>query len=154
MTLHSAALAAYHRDGGLHVFLAHPGGPFFARRDAGAWTLPKGVHDPATEDPWDAARREFAEEIGVPAPDGTPLDLGTATLRSRKVVHGFAVLATPELAFVASNTCELEWPRGSGRRITIPEVDRAQWFPMAEARERINPGQVPLLDRLAGLLTG
>ena len=149
MTVHSAGLLAFHRDGGLHVFLAHPGGPFFARKDDGAWSLPKGVFDPATEDAAAAARREFAEEIGVPAPEGALLDLGTVTLKSRKVVHGFAVEAVPELTFAVSNTFELEWPRGSGRTRSYPEVDRAGWFTFAEAQTKLNSGQLPLLARLA-----
>lgn len=149
MPLHSAALLAYHRDGDLFVLLAHPGGPFFARKDDGHWSLPKGVYDPATEDPWAAARREFTEEIGAPAPDGPALDLGTVTLKSRKVVHAFAVEAPAGLGFVASNTFDLEWPRGSGRTRSYPEVDRAEWFPLEQARLKIHPGQAVLLDRLA-----
>lgn len=152
MSTHSAALLAYHRVDGLHVFLAHPGGPFFTRKDEGHWSLPKGVFDPATEDPWPAARREFTEEVGVPAPDGLPLDLGTTTLRSGKVVHAFAVQAPPTLAFVASNTFDLEWPRGSGRPRSFPEVDRAAWFDLTGARRKLHPAQVVLLDRLVTLL--
>lgn len=153
MTQHSAALAAYHLAGGVHVFLAHPGGPFYTRRDLGHWTLPKGLFDPATEDPWQAARREFTEEVGVPAPAGTPVDLGTVRLPSGKLVHGFAVCAPPTLAYLMSNTFELQWPHGSGRTRHFPEVDRAEWFELAEARRRVHPGQLPLLERLETRIT-
>lgn len=149
MTVHSAGVLPYHLDGGLHVFVVHPGGPFWARKDDGAWSLAKGVFDPATEDAWAAARREFVEEVGADLPDVDPIDLGVVVLRSRKQVHGYAVPAGADLAFVASNTFEVEWPRGSGRLRSYPEVDRAQWFPAAQARVKLSPGQVLLLERLA-----
>ncbi|WP_206080120.1 NUDIX domain-containing protein [Propioniciclava coleopterorum] len=103
---------------------------------------------PGEESPTDAARREFLEEVGVPAPPGDLLDLGEVRLSSGKRVHGFAVGATLDLAFVSSNTFEVEWPRRSGRMQTYPEVDRAGWFDLAKARTRLTQGQVPFLDRL------
>ena len=128
------------------------GGPFWARRDLGGWSIPKGEFDPAGEDPLIAALREFVEEIGVPAPTGTPIDLGVHVQRGGKRVHAFAVEADPTLAFLASNTFPLEWPRGSGRIQQFPEIDRAQWFELDEARRRVVSGQVPILDALAARL--
>ena len=133
------------------VFLAHPGGPFWARRNAGAWSIPKGEYDALTEDPWLAAQREFAEEIGIPVPSGVPIDLGEAVQPSRKRVRTFAVEVPDPAAvvFVASNEFELEWPRGSGRIRRFPEVDRAQWFDLATARVKVLSGQLPIIEALA-----
>jgi predicted NUDIX family NTP pyrophosphohydrolase len=140
------------RDGEREVLLVHPGGPFWARKDAGVWSIPKGEHDPS-EDPLDAARREFAEELGSgppsPAAGEVPVDLGEIRQRAGKRVRAFAQpgdLATDD---VHSNTIEIEWPPRSGRRIEIPEVDRAEWFTLERAREKLIPAQVELLDRLA-----
>jgi predicted NUDIX family NTP pyrophosphohydrolase len=140
------------RDGEREVLLVHPGGPFWARKDAGVWSIPKGEHDPG-EDPLDAARREFAEELGSHPPSPTageaPLDLGEIRQRAGKRVRAFAQpgeLATDD---VRSNTIEIEWPPRSGRRIEIPEVDRAEWFTLERARAKLIPAQVELLDRLA-----
>lgn len=130
----------------------HPGGPFFARKDLGAWSLPKGEYD-EDEEPLAAARREFAEEIGSPAPLGTARSLGEVRLRSGKRIVAWALEGDLDVATVQSNTFELEWPRRSGRRIEVPEVDRAQWFSVNEARRRLNPGQVPLVDRLVAALS-
>ena len=145
--VHSAALLAYRRGpDGLAVFLAHMGGPFWAHQDAGAWSIPKGLYDPAAEDPLAAARREFAEEIGTAAPLGETADLGEFRQRSGKLIRAFAVAVTGDVQFVVSNTFDLEWPRGSGRMQSFPEIDRAQWFDLPTARRKMSPGQLPLLD--------
>ncbi len=140
-----------HRDveGRLEVLLVHPGGPFWARRDAGAWSIPKGEYEP-DEEPLEAARREFAEELGAAPPAGEPTDLGEVHQKSGKVVHAWALEGDLDPAAVKSNTFALEWPPRSGQMREFPEIDRAQWFGVEEARERINPAQVALLDRLAG----
>lgn len=138
-----------HRDGGggLEVLLVHPGGPFWARRDAGAWSIPKGEYEP-DEDPVHAARREFAEELGVPPPPGELADLGEVRQKSGKFVRAWALAGDLDPDAIVSNTLELEWPPRSGRMREFPEVDRAQWFGLVEAREKINPAQAALLDRL------
>jgi predicted NUDIX family NTP pyrophosphohydrolase len=144
----SAGILLYrHRDGALEVLLVHPGGPMWAKRDAGAWSIPKGEYEPA-EEPLAAARREFAEELGTPAPDGEPVDLGQVRQRSGKVVRAWALPGDLDAAAIVSNTCMVQWPPRSGRQIEIPEVDQAQWFDMASAREKINPAQVAFIDRL------
>ncbi len=154
MAVQSAGLLPYRRDGaGLHVFLVHMGGPFWARRDEGGWSVAKGLTDPC-EDPADAARREFAEEVGVPAPPGDLVDLGSRRMPSGKLVRVFAVEAPASLAFVASNTFALEWPRGSGRIQDFPEVDRAAWFTLDEARTKLVAGQIGFLDTLADRVGG
>ena len=137
------------RDGAREVLLVHPGGPFWARRDAGAWTIPKGECEPG-EDPRECALREFEEELGLPAPDRAALtELGAVRQRGGKLVTAFAAAGDLDPAAVRSNTFTIEWPPRSGRTQEFPEVDRAQWFPLPEARERINPAQAELLDRLA-----
>jgi predicted NUDIX family NTP pyrophosphohydrolase len=144
----SAGLLLYRLGAhGHEVLLAHPGGPFFARRDAGAWTIPKGA-PLAGESLVDAARREFSEEIGLPAPEEL-FELGSVRQRSGKTVHAWAALATGPREFVVrSNAFELEWPRGSGRIQRFPEVDRAEFFPPKLAAEKILAAQRPFLDRL------
>jgi predicted NUDIX family NTP pyrophosphohydrolase len=146
----SAGLLPYHRgaDGVLHVFVGHMGGPFWAHRDEGAWSIAKGEYEPHEDDPVAVALREFTEEIGVPPPTGALLDLGVHLQRSGKRVHAYAVAAEPSLAFVASNLFELEWPRGSGVLQWFPEIDGAAWFTVDEARRKVLPGQVPILDAL------
>jgi predicted NUDIX family NTP pyrophosphohydrolase len=139
------------RGDGLEVLLVHPGGPAWSKRDAGAWSIPKGEY-PDGEDPLDAARREFEEELGSPAPPGDAEDLGEIRQRSGKRVHGWALPGDLDVSTVVSNTVDFEWPPRSGRVIEIPEVDRAEWFGLGVAREKINAGQVPLLDRLEELL--
>jgi predicted NUDIX family NTP pyrophosphohydrolase len=137
-------------DGTLEVLLVHPGGPFWARKDAGAWSVPKGeLAD--DEDPLAAARREFTEELGTPAPDGPFVALGEVRQKAGKVVHAWAVEGDLDPATVVSNTFTIEWPRGSGRLREFPEVDRAEWFDLEEAAARILEGQRPLLDALAAL---
>ncbi len=147
----SAGLLPYRRrDGRIEVLLVHPGGPFFARRDLGVWSLAKGEIDPG-EDALAAAVREFREETGF-APEGPFRPLGSVRQHAGKIVQAWAFAADYDPAELRSNTFTLEWPPGSGRRTAFPEVDRAAWFDLEEARRRIVPGQRPFLDRLAGLL--
>ena len=143
-----------HRGGGdsLEVLLVHPGGPAWSRRDAGAWSIPKGEYS-AGEDPLAAARREFEEELGVPAPDGEAADLGEIRQRAGKRVRAWALPGDLDAGAIVSNTFPFQWPPRSGKWITVPEVDRADWFRLDVAREKINPGQVPLLDRLERFLS-
>jgi predicted NUDIX family NTP pyrophosphohydrolase len=129
------------------VLLVHPGGPLWTNRQEGAWSIPKGELDPG-EDPVSAAEREFGEELGSPPPPGTRIELGDVTQASGKVVSAWAVAGDLDPAGVVSNLFELEWPPRSGRRARYPEVDQAKWFPIEEARRRINPAQETLLDRL------
>lgn len=147
----SAGLLLYRRTPrGLEVLLAHPGGPFWAGRDLGAWTIPKGMADPG-EDLLDAARREFEEETGIPAA-GPFAPLGSVRQKAGKRVHAWAWEGDADADRVTSNTSRTEWPRGSGRWITYPEVDRCAWFDVATAREKILPAQAELIDRLEALL--
>lgn len=150
----SAGLLLYrHAGAGLEVLLVHPGGPVWARRDAGAWSVPKGEYLEG-EEPLAAARREFAEELGSEPPaEAAYLDLGDVRQKAGKVVAAWAVAGDLNTDTVTSNTFTIEWPPRSGRMRTFPEVDRAQWFSLPEARERINPAQVALLDRLQTALT-
>ena len=148
----SAGLLLWRRRADLQVFLVHPGGPYFARKDAGSWGIPKGELDGA-EDPQAAARREFAEETGFVIPAGAPLTpLRPVRLRSGKQVVAWAVEHDVDPAALVSNTCEIAWPPRSGRRLVIPEVDRGDWFALPAARNKINPGQLPLLAELEGLV--
>ena len=140
------------RDGAVQVLLVHPGGPAWARRDLGAWSIPKGEYLPE-EDPLEAARREFGEELGAPPPDGEVYDLGEVRQKSGKLVRAWALRGDLDADAVTSNTFALEWPPKSGRTIEVPEVDRASWFTLAQAREKLNPAQVSLLDRLQGLIS-
>jgi predicted NUDIX family NTP pyrophosphohydrolase len=143
----SAGLVPFRRSAGrLEVFLVHPGGPYWARKDRGAWSIPKGEFS-AGEDPLDAAVREFREETGLEA---TAPFLPLAPIRQAggKVVHAWAFEGDCDAGSIRSNTFTLEWPPGSGRSREYPEVDRAAWFEWPEARERILPSQVPLLDQL------
>jgi predicted NUDIX family NTP pyrophosphohydrolase len=122
----------------------------WARRDDGAWSIPKGEYA-VDEDPEAAARREFVEELGTAAPEGEAMDLGEIRQRGGKRVRAWALEGDLDVARVVSNTCEVEWPPRSGRLIEIPEVDRAEWFTVDDAREKINPAQAELLDRLIAL---
>lgn len=125
----------------------HPGGPFWARRDAGAWSIPKGETDPG-EDPLAAARREFTEELGSPPPDGPAMPLGEVRQKSGKRVTGWALAGDLDPATVVSNSFSIEWPPRSGRMQQFPEVDRAQWFGLDSAREKLIAAQAAFLDRL------
>jgi predicted NUDIX family NTP pyrophosphohydrolase len=144
----SAGILLWRRGpAGLEVFLAHMGGPFWARKDAAAWSIPKGEFDP-DEEPLAAALREFAEEIGVTAPAITYSLLGEFRQSSGKIVTAFAAESDFEVAEVHSNTFPVEWPPKSGRIQNFPEVDRAEWMPVADAQWRLVKGQVPLLEAL------
>lgn len=129
------------------MLLVHPGGPVWARRDLGAWSIPKGEYQ-EPEDPLAAARREFEEELGSPPPDGEALELGEVRQKSGKLVRAWAVAGDLDPEGIVSNTFSMQWPPRTGRLREFPEVDRAQWFGLAQARERINPAQVALIDRL------
>ena len=134
--------------GGTEVLLVHPGGPYWAKRDHGAWSIPKGEYEDG-EDARACALREFAEELGTPAPDAAELvDLGEVRQKNGKVVTAWALEGDLDAAAIRSNTFSVEWPPRSGRTQEFPEVDRAEWFRLAEARERILPAQAALLDRL------
>jgi predicted NUDIX family NTP pyrophosphohydrolase len=147
----SAGLLLFRRTGGgLEVFLAHPGGPFWARRDAGAWSIPKGVVD-AGEEPLAAACREFEEETGI-KPTGPFLPLGSIRQKAGKHVHAWAWEGNADPATTRSNEMRTEWPRGSGRWLTFPEVDRCAWFDPQTAHEKINPAQAEFIDRLRNAL--
>jgi predicted NUDIX family NTP pyrophosphohydrolase len=148
----SAGLLLFRRRAGrLEVFLAHPGGPFWANRDDGVWTLPKGLVA-GGEDLLAAARREFEEETGI-RPTGPFLPLGQVRQKSGKVVHAWAWEGDADPEKVRSNTMRLEWPRGSGRWLVFPEVDRCAWFDPAQAREKLIAAQAAFVDRLAAELT-
>jgi predicted NUDIX family NTP pyrophosphohydrolase len=132
--------------GGLALLLVHPGGPFWARKDEGAWSIPKGEYEEG-EEALAVAMREFTEEVGV-AVDGAFLDLGEVTQPGRKVVRAFALAGDVDVNNLKSNTFEMEWPPKSGRRQSFPEVDRAEWFAPDAARRKILAGQRPFIERL------
>jgi predicted NUDIX family NTP pyrophosphohydrolase len=147
MPKQSAGLLMYRRrNGALEVLLVHPGGPFWARKDLGAWSIPKGEHEP-DEDPLAAARREFAEETGI-LPEGDFIALNPVRQRSGKNVRAFAIEADIDPATIKSNTFVMEWPPRSGRRHEFPEIDRAAWFTIDEAKHKLNAGQVALVEEL------
>jgi predicted NUDIX family NTP pyrophosphohydrolase len=144
----SAGLLVFRRAGaGIEVLLGHMGGPFWARKDAGAWSIPKGEYD-ADEPPQAAARREFAEELGMPPPDGPLIELGEVRQAGGKTVSAWAVEGELDPADVVPGTFRLEWPRGSGRMQEFPEVDRVAWFGLDSARAKLVSAQRDLLDRL------
>jgi predicted NUDIX family NTP pyrophosphohydrolase len=134
----------------LEVLLAHPGGPFWANRDAGAWTIPKGVVEEG-EDLLDAARREFHEETGITA-TAPFLPLGYIKQKAGKTVHAWAWEGDADAATIVSNETKTEWPRGSGKWLTFAEVDRCQWFDATAAREKMNPAQAELVERLQAIV--
>lgn len=155
MTSRSAGLLIYRqgpRDA-LEVLLVHPGGPFWAERDEGSWSIPKGEHGD-DEDPRAAAHREVAEELGTPPPARPGLDLGEVRQKGGKRVRCWAVPGDLDVERIESNAFELEWPPRSGRFQTFPEVDRAAWFGLPEARVKLLEGQRPFLDRLVEGLAG
>ncbi len=143
----SAGLLMFRRRGGaLEVLLVHPGGPFWAKKDLGAWTLPKGEIAEG-EDEVATARREFEEETGL-RPEGALLPLGSVKQKGGKVVHAWAFEGDADAGAIRSNTYQVQWPPGSGQSRTFPEVDRAEWFSLDEARRRLNPAQAELIDTL------
>lgn len=139
------------RPAGVDVLLGHMGGPFWARRDEGAWSIPKGELD-VDEEPLTAARREFSEELGSPAPDGPAIDLGEIRQSGGKRVRAWAIEGDLDVTAVVSGTFELEWPPRSGRTAVFPEIDRAAWFELGIARTKVVSAQAELFDRLARLL--
>jgi predicted NUDIX family NTP pyrophosphohydrolase len=143
----SAGLLLFRRRSNeLEVFLVHPGGPFWKNRDAGAWSIPKGIVTPG-EEPLAAARRELTEETGLSV-DGPFIPLGSVQQKAGKRIHAWACQADADPSTIVSNTARIELPRGSGRWIEVPEVDRAAWFTPAIAHEKLNPAQAALIDRL------
>jgi predicted NUDIX family NTP pyrophosphohydrolase len=148
----SAGLLLYRSTpAGTEVLLAHPGGPFWARKDEGVWSVPKGEYEEGA-DALAAARREFGEETGLAIPDGEPWPLGEVTQRGGKRVTAWALEGDLDLRGASSNTFEMEWPRGSGRLAEFPEVDRVEWMPLERASTKILPAQVPFLERLSRTL--
>jgi predicted NUDIX family NTP pyrophosphohydrolase len=144
----SAGLLLYRTgDDGVEVLIGHPGGPFWARKDDAAWSIPKGEYTD-DEDPWAAAQREFVEEIGLPVPDGPRVALPPVKQSGGKIVTAFAVGADLDVTDSVSNTFDMEWPRGSGNLKAFPEIDRVGWFSIAEAHVKLLKGQRPLLDAL------
>ena len=149
----SAGLLMYRLAGeDVQVLLVHPGGPFFRNKDEGAWSIPKGEVEPG-EDPLAAALREFREEIGV-TPTGPFLALSPVRQKGGKVVHAWAFEGDCDPGSISSNTFTIPWPPRSGRLMEFPEIDRAGFFGVAEARRKINAGQVPLVDQLEGIVKG
>jgi predicted NUDIX family NTP pyrophosphohydrolase len=147
MSRTSAGLLMYRfREGKLQALLGHPGGPYFIKKDAGAWTVIKGEVD-AEEDLLAAAQREFKEETGV-APSGPFRSLGEARQKGGKVVHAWACEGDCDCSAIVSNTFTIEWPPRSGRMAEFPEIDRVEFFAIDEARRKINPAQIPFLDAL------
>jgi predicted NUDIX family NTP pyrophosphohydrolase len=146
-TKRSAGILLYRRRPELEVLLVHPGGPFWAKKDEGAWSIPKGEHDEG-EDGQACAIREFTEETGSAPSPGELDDLGTIKQRAGKVVQAWALEGDLDPETVQSNTFSMQWPPRSGRMQEFPEVDRAEWFDLDQARQRINPAQAAFLDRL------
>ncbi|KKW62923.1 NUDIX domain-containing protein [Mycolicibacterium elephantis] len=148
----SAGLLLYRVvDGDVEVLIGHPGGPFWARKDDGAWSIPKGEYTEG-EDPWVAAQREFEEELGKPPPQGPRIELAPVRQPSGKVITAFAVRGDLDITDAVSNTFEMEWPKGSGRIREFPEIDRVGWFSVEQARSKLLKGQRPLLDQLLAAL--
>ena len=148
----SAGLLLYRETAGeLEVLIGHPGGPFWARKDDGAWSIPKGEYTDG-EDPWTVAQREFHEEIGKPPPTGPRIEFTPVRQPSGKIITVYAVHADLDLEGACSNTFTLEWPRGSGTLREYPEIDRVAWFAVAVARSKLVKGQLPLLDQLEDAL--
>jgi predicted NUDIX family NTP pyrophosphohydrolase len=148
MPLRSAGLLPYRiRDGVVEVLIGHPGGPFWAKKDDGAWSILKGEYTDG-EDPWQAAQREFTEETGLMPPAGPRIDFDPVRQPSGKVLTAFAVRGDLDISDVHSNTFEIEWPKGSGRLCEFPEIDRVQWSSVAQARVKLLKGHRVILDRL------
>ena len=148
----SAGILLFRRAPELQVLLGHMGGPFWARKDEGAWTIPKGEPSPG-EDPFETALREFAEELGVPAPSSEPLPLGDVKQSGGKVVTAWALEGDLDPSAIASNLVEIAWPPRSGKTLLVPELDRAGWFAPDEARRLVVTAQAAFVDRLEELLT-
>ncbi|MDH3303209.1 MAG: NUDIX domain-containing protein [Acidimicrobiia bacterium] len=162
MTAHSAGIVLYRRSAAtepvehsVEILLVHPGGPFWANKDEHGWSIPKGEFDPDAEAAADAARREFAEELGRPAPT-PPAEVPEVALdpfrAGRKTIHAVLIAADFEPDPIVSNTVEIEWPPRSGRIVEVPEIDRAEWYSLAEARTRLHKGQAPIVDLIVATL--
>ncbi|MFY2788426.1 NUDIX domain-containing protein [Rhodococcus sp. MALMAid1271] len=136
---------------GPEVLIAHPGGPFWSRKDEGAWSIVKGLLAEG-EDLWTAARREFREEMGIDVPAGAYVELGTVTQRGGKIVTAFGVESDLDVSNAVSNTFEIEWPPKSGLMKSFPEVDRIEWFPLEQARQKLLPSQLPFLDAVEAIV--
>jgi predicted NUDIX family NTP pyrophosphohydrolase len=150
----SAGLLLYRTtEGYVEVLIGHPGGPFWAKKDDGAWSIPKGEYAEG-EDPWSAARREFEEELGKPPPDGPRIDFPPLRQPSGKIITAYAVRGDLDLDGAVSNTFTLEWPKGSGNVREYPEIDRVDWFSVDAARSKLVKGQRPLLDQLMNAVEG
>jgi predicted NUDIX family NTP pyrophosphohydrolase len=148
-TRRSAGLLLFrHTEDGLQVLLGHMGGPLWAKKDAGAWTVPKGEYE-ADEPAWEAARREFREELGIAPPDGEAVPLGEVVQRNGKIVTAWAVAADPDLSGFSPGGFTMEWPPRSGRVQEFPELDRVEWVGLDRARAVIIAAQAAFLDRLA-----
>jgi predicted NUDIX family NTP pyrophosphohydrolase len=148
----SAGLLLYRiREGSVEVFLVHPGGPYWTKKDSAGWSIPKGEFE-EDEDPLQAALREFTEETGLDIPQGEPLPLKPVKQSGYKQVHAWYLRGDLDAAAINSNTFELEWPPKSGRKKIFPEVDKAGWFGLDEAKEKLHKGQVPIIDQLVDAL--
>jgi len=149
MKAHSAGLVVYRiKDGRPEVLLAHMGTPWWAKKDIGAWTIPKGLVE-ENEEPFKAAKREFQEELSLPLPKGEFVELGDIEQHNRKIVSAWAIEADPDISRIESNTTTIEWPPRSGQKQEFPEIDRAAWFGLAEASQKAVRGQAELFKRLA-----
>ena len=149
MAKHSAGILLYRKAGaGYEVLLGHPGGPFWAKKDNGAWSIPKGEFEPH-EEPLAAAKREFTEETGSPAPEGNYLELGTVKRPDGKLISAWAVEGDLDIAAFKSNTFEMEWPPKSGQKQTFPEIDRTAWMSLSDAQAKLHTGQIAFLEQLA-----
>lgn len=153
MKKHSAGLLVYRsKSGGIEVLVAHMGGPWFTKKDEGAWTIPKGEYNPEKEDPLVTAKREFKEELGQPAPEGEYKELGSIDQKNNKTVIAWAVEADVDIRQTKSNTFKIEWPPRSGKIQEFPEIDRAEWVNIHQASNRLVQGQAEFLSRLADAL--
>ena len=147
MNKQSAGILAYrYTEKMVEVLLVHPGGPFYKAKDEGVWSIPKGEY--TTEDPLEVARREFTEETGNVIADKTFIELGAVKLKSGKKIFVWAVECNFEASFICSNTFDIKWPPISGKTVSFPEVDKAEWFSIITARKKIHPAQVEFLNRL------
>ena len=152
MKAHSAGLVIYRTSAGQpEVLLAHMGAPWWAKKDVGAWSIPKGLVEDG-EQPLDTAKREFGEELGLPVPEGEFIELGDIDQRNRKTVSAWAIEADPDVNEIKSNTFKAEWPPRSGKTQEFPEIDRVAWFGLPEAAQKCVPGQAGLFERLANHL--
>lgn len=152
MAKQSAGILVYRKVGsGIEVLIVHPGGPFWAKKDKGAWSIPKGEFTDE-ENPLVAAKREFAEELGSSAPDGVYQEIGQTKTKSGKIIHAWALQGDLDIAAIKSNTFEMEWPPRSGQQQQFQEVDKAAWYPPQKAMAKLNPAQVVFVERLVEAL--